>query len=258
VSDLHWEEAGEGPPVVLVHEGIADSRMWDPQWESFPGRHRTIRFDQRGYGRTPLEPGAFSHAGDLVALLDEVGLERTSLVGGSLGGRVSLEVAVAHPERIEKLVLMNPGLPGHAWSEEVQAGWSDEEAALDRGDFDEAVEVNLRMWVDGPHRSTSEVDAEVRARVGEMQRRAFELQAPVWENATEELLVPDVADRLDEVRARTLVLTGDEDYDDIQSIANLLAEKIPNAERTSIPRAAHIPSLERPEEFDRVVLEFLA
>jgi 3-oxoadipate enol-lactonase len=257
VSELYREEAGEGPAVVLVHEAIADSRMWDPQWETFPEAHRTIRFDQRGYGRSPIEPGVFSHAGDLVALLDELGLDRTSLVGGSLGGRVALEVAVAQPERIEKLVLMNPGLPGHAWSEETQAGWAEEEAALGRGDLDAAVEVNLRMWVDGPHRSEANVDADMRARVGEMQRRAFELQMPVAEDAREELLVPDLSERLEEVRAPTLVLTGDEDHDDIQSIANLLAEKIPGARRTSIPRAAHIPSLERPDEFDRVVLDFL-
>jgi 3-oxoadipate enol-lactonase len=258
VSDLYWEEAGEGSPVVLVHEAIADSRMWDPQWESFPNTHRTIRFDQRGYGRSPLAPGVFSHAEDLVSLLDEVGLQRASLVGGSLGGRVALEVAVAKPERVDKLVLMNSGLPGHEWSEEVQAGWVEEEAALNRGDLDAAVEVNLRMWVDGPHRSSSRVDAELRARVGEMQRRAFELQLPVAETASEELLYPDLADRLGGVQAPTLVLTGDEDFDDIQSIANLLVEKIPNAQRTAIPRAAHIPSLERPEEFDRAVLDFLS
>jgi len=258
VSDLYREEAGEGAAVVLVHEAIADSRMWAPQWQTFPKSHRTVRFDQRGYGRSAMGPGVFSHAGDLVALLDELGLERTSLVGGSLGARVALEVAVAQPDRIEKLVLMDPGLPGHAWSEETQAGWAEEEAALERGDLDAAVEVNLRMWFDGPHRSPREVDADLRARVGEMQRRAFELQMPVAEEAREELLVPDVADRLAEVRAPTLVLTGDEDHDDIQSIANLLAEKIPDARRTSIPRAAHIPSLERPDEFDRVVLDFLS
>lgn len=258
MSELYREEAGEGPAVVLVHEAIADSRMWDPQWETFPTAHRTIRFDQRGYGRSPIEPGVYSHAGDLVALLDVLGLDRTSLVGGSLGGRVALEVAVAQPERIEKLVLMDAGLPGHAWSEETQAGWAEEEAALERGDLDAAVEVNLRMWVDGPHRSAANVDADMRARVGEMQRRAFELQMAVAEDAREELLVPDLSDRLEEVRAPTLVLTGDEDHDDIQSIANLLAEKIPDARRTSIPRAAHIPSLERPDEFDRVVLDFLA
>jgi 3-oxoadipate enol-lactonase len=257
VSELYREEAGEGHAVVLVHEAIADSRMWDPQWQTFPKAHRTVRFDQRGYGRSTMEPGVFSHAGDLVALLDELELDRTSLVGGSLGARVALEVAVAQPDRVEKLVLMDPGLPGFAWSEETQAGWAEEDAALERGDLEAAVEVNLRMWVDGPHRSPSEVDADLRARVGEMQRRAFELQLPVAETAREELLVPDLAERVGEVRAPTLVLTGDEDHDDIQSIANSLVEQISDAERTSIPRAAHIPSLERPDEFDRAVLEFL-
>jgi 3-oxoadipate enol-lactonase len=257
VSDLHWEQAGEGPAVVLVHEAIADSRMWEPQWRTFPRAHRTVRYDMRGFGQSPIGPGTYSHARDLLDLLDEVGLERTSLVGGSLGGRVALEVAVAQPERIEKLVLMDPGGPGADWSEETQAGWEEEDAALERGDIDAAVEVNLRMWVDGPHRSPSEVDADLRARVGEMQRRAFEIQMPVYETAREELLVPDLADRVGEVRVPTLILTGDEDRDDIQALANKLAETIPDVQRTSIPRAAHIPSLERPGEFDRLVLDFL-
>src|SRR5262245_40808002 len=126
--------------------------MWDPQWESFPRAHRTIRFDQRGYGRSPLEPGVLSHARDLVDLLDSIGLERTSLLGGSMGGRVALEVAVAEPDRVEKLVLLNTGVPGHDWSEEVVAGWEEEEAAIDRGDLDAAVEVKVRMWLDGRRR----------------------------------------------------------------------------------------------------------
>jgi 3-oxoadipate enol-lactonase len=257
VTELYWEDAGAGPAVVLVHEAIADSRMWEPQWRTFPSAHRIVRYDMRGYGRSPIHPGKFSHGADLVGLLDEIGLERTSLIGGSLGGRVALEVAVSQPERIEKLVLMDPGGPGGDWSEETQAGWEEEDAALDRGDIDAAVEVNLRMWVDGPHRSPSEVDADVRALVGEMQRRAFELQLPVAETAREEPLVPDLADRVGEVQAPTLILTGDEDRDDMQALANKLAKAIPNAQRTSIPRAAHIPSLERPDEFDKIVLEFL-
>src|SRR5439155_8811975 len=100
-----------------------------------------------------------------------LGLERTSLVGGSMGAQVALEVAVAQPERIDRLVLMDAGLPGHAWSDETRAGWAEEEAALERGDLDAAVEVNLRMWVDGPRRSAGAVAAGVRERVGEMQRR---------------------------------------------------------------------------------------
>jgi 3-oxoadipate enol-lactonase len=257
VSDLYWEEAGAGSPVVLVHEAVGDSRMWDPQWESFPRSHRTVRFDQRGYGRSPLEPGTISHARDLIDLLDEIGLARASLVGGSLGGRVALEVAVAQPDRVEKLVLLNPGLPGHDWSEEVRAGWEEEEAALDRGDLDEAVEVNLRMWFDGPRRSADEVDPGLRARVGELQRRAFDVQLPIGDDVSEELLVPDLANRLGEVQAPTLVAIGDDDASDIHAIGDRLVREIPDARRASMP-GAHVASLEHPDEFDRIVLEFLS
>jgi 3-oxoadipate enol-lactonase len=258
VSDLYREEAGEGSPVVLVHEAIADSGMWDPQWQTFPRRHRTVRYDLRGYGRSPLEPGAFSHGRDLIALLDELGLDRTALVGGSMGAQVALEVAVAKPERVEKLVLMDPGVRGQDWSEETRAGWAEEEAAFERGDLDAAVEVNLHMWVDGPRRAPDAVDRGVRERVREMQRRAFELQLPVWEEVEEELLVEDLLARVGEVTAPTLVLTGEEDRDDVQEIADRLVAEIPDARRASIPGAAHIPSLERPDEFDRLVLDFLA
>jgi pimeloyl-ACP methyl ester carboxylesterase len=119
------------------------------------------------------------------------------------------------------------------------------------------VEVNLRMWVDGPGRSPDDVDPAVRERVREMQRRALELQVPVGDQAREVLLVPDVSERLDEVRAATLVLTGVEDNPDIHLIADLLVAGIRGASRASIAGAAHIPSLERPEEFDRLVLDFL-
>jgi 3-oxoadipate enol-lactonase len=254
---LYREQAGRGRAVVLVHEAVADSRMWDPQWETFPRSFRTIRYDLRGYGRSTLEPGVLSHARDLVGLLDELEVERASLVGGSMGAVVSLEVAISAPERVEKLVLMNAGLPGFTWTDETRAGWAEEEAALERGDLDAAVEVNLRMWFDGPRRSPEEVDPELRARVGEMQRRAFELQMPVEDNVQEEMLVEDIAGRLDQVQAPTLVLTGDEDRPDMHAIAELLVARIPDARRASIAGAAHVASLEQPEAFDRLVLDFL-
>jgi pimeloyl-ACP methyl ester carboxylesterase len=189
--------------------------------------------------------------------MDEVGLEGASLVGGSLGGRVALEVAVAQPDRVEKLVLLNPGMPGHSWSEQTQAGWAEEEAALERGDIDAAVEVNLRMWFDGPRRSADEVDPVARARVGEMQRRAFEVQLSVGDDVREEMLVPDLADRLGDVEAPTLVITGDEDNADIHAIADRLVREIPDARRATIA-GAHVANLEQPEQFDRLVLEFLS
>jgi 3-oxoadipate enol-lactonase len=254
---IYAEVAGEGPELVLVHEGICDSRMWDEQWERYTREFRVLRCDLRGFGRTPLEPGVFSNAQDLVDVLEQSGFERVALLGVSLGGRVVLEVAVARPDLVSVLVLVAPGFPGHDWSREMQDAWGEEEAALEAGDLAEAVEVNLRTWVDGPRREPEDVDPDVRARVGEMQLRAFELQVPVGEAAEEELLVPDLADRLSEVKAPTLILVGDEDVPDMQAIAQRLEREIPGSRRETIANTAHVPSMERPREFDGLVLPFL-
>ena len=97
----------------------------------------------------------------------------------------------------------------------------------------------------------------MRGFVAEMQRRALQLQAPVWEEVQEELLVPDVGSRYDGVRVPTLVLVGGEDVLDIHEIADRLASGIPDARKVVIAETAHVPSIERPEEFDRLVLGFL-
>jgi 3-oxoadipate enol-lactonase len=256
--ELYSEVAGDGPAVALVHEGICDSRMWDPQWETFTRDHRVLRYDLRGFGRSPLEAGRYAHAQDLIDVLDGHGFERTALVGGSLGGRVVLELALARPETVAALVLVAPGLPGHDWAEEMEAAWGEEEAALEAGDLDAAVEINLRTWVDGPRRSPDDVDPGVRSAVAEMQRRALELQLPFEETAEEELLVPDLPQRLGEITAPTLLVVGEEDVPDMHAIADRLVSEIPGARRATIRGAAHVPSLERPAEFDELVLPFLA
>jgi 3-oxoadipate enol-lactonase len=255
---LHHEVEGSGAPVVLLHEAIADCRMWDPQWSSFAERYRVLRCDFAGFGRTPIEKVPVSHARDVAALLDDLGIAGAGLVGAALGGRVALEVAVARPELVAALVLVDAGLPGFNWSAAVREYGEAEDEAVARGDLDGATELNLRMWVDGPRRSAADVDPGVRAKVGEMQRHALELQAPYWESLDEDMLVPEIAERLGEVKTPTLVVVGAEDVDDMHRLAELLARAIPNARLESIPGAAHIPSLEQPAAFDELVLGFLA
>lgn len=254
---LHHEVAGAGPPVVLLHEGICDSRMWDPQWEAFQRSHRVVRVDLRGFGRSPYVAGTYSHPADLIALLEELELGPAALVGVSMGGGVALQVAVARPDLVSALVLVGSGIRGHDWSPEITRAWDEEEAAFERGDLDAAVEVNLRTWVDGPHRSPDQVDPSIRQKVGEMQRRAFELYRDGGDAAEEEALVPDVGDRLAEISAPTLVLVGELDVPDIQAIAARLQREIPDARGATIPGAAHAPTMERPDEFSDLVLHFL-
>ena len=258
MSDLYVEQAGAGSPVVLLHEGIADSRMWEPQWAAYAQRYRVVRFDMRGFGQSPPAVGTFSLAGDLVELLEGLELGPAAIVGVSLGGSVGMETAIARPDLVSRLVLVAPGLRGYEMSDETKAGWAEEEAALERSDVDEAVEVNLRMWVDGPFRSPDEVDPDVRSKVGEMQRRAIEVWQEGGEEGEHRSLAEDWGERLGEIAVPTLILVGELDRPEMLEIAKRLETEIPNARRETIADTAHVPSMERPDEFDRLVLEFLA
>lgn len=259
---LSYAIAGSGPAVVLVHAGICDMRMWDPQVEPLlaAGR-RVVRYDLRGYGSSTLPPGRFSHVGDLRGLLDVLEIQSAAVVGVSVGGRISLELALVHPELVEALVLVGPGLREWEWSDAVRRFGEEEEALVDRGEVDAAVELNLRMWVDGPERAPSEVDPEVRERVRQMQRRAFEIDLAAFEQephpGPEDPLEPPASARLAEVSAPTLVLVGEKDQPDILRIADVLTDGIPGARKVEIPDTAHVPSMEKPDEFNRLLLEFL-
>jgi 3-oxoadipate enol-lactonase len=250
--DLH----GEGPPVVLLHAGLTDSRLWEPQLRSFGQSHSVLRVDLPGFGGSPLETNPVSFRGAVRDAMDAEGIGRAALVGVSLGGNTSLELTLESPERVSALVLVGAGLPDHEWSKE-RSSWDTEEKALESGDLDAAVDANLRMWLAGPRRGLDDIDPGMRELVGEMQRQAFRQQEG-HDEVQMLRLEPPASDRLGEVAVPALVLTGDEDVGDIHSIADRLADGIPGAERATIAEAAHLPSLERPDEFDRIVLDFLA
>jgi 3-oxoadipate enol-lactonase len=229
---------------ILLHAGVADSRMYRQQLQTLAPAQA---FDLPGYGRTQLGPDA---PDDRTFVRDHLPDEPVTLVGTSLGGRLALELALESPERVAALVLVGPGLDGHEWSEEVRAFGAEEEAALERGDLDAAVDANVRLWL------ADDADAGVRALVAEMQRNAFRLQDGHDVPAMPPLDPPASA-RLGEIGMPTLVVTGSEDVSDIHEIAEKLAAGIPGAERATIDGSGHLPSLERPDDFDRVVLAFL-
>jgi len=257
VSDLYVEQAGSGSPVVLLHEGIGDSRMWEPQWGPYSERFHVVRYDMRGFGQSPPAVGTYSLSGDLVALLDELELGPAAVIGMSLGGAVAMEATIARPDLVSRLVLAGSGLRGFEMNEATKAGWNEEEAALERGDDDEAVEINMRMWVDGPSRSPDQVDPELRRKVAEMQRRAIDIWREAGEEGEHRPLVEDWGGRLGEISVPTLVLVGELDRPEMLAIADKLEAEIPGARRETIAGAAHVTNMEQPEEFDRLVLGFL-
>ena len=251
--DIH----GEGPAVALVHAGVADSRMWEPQLRTFPESHQVVRVDLPGFGESPFESSVVSYRGAIREALDGAGVERAALVGTSLGGRAALELTLDLPDRVSSLVLVGAGIDDHDWSEAVEQFAAEEEAALGRGDLEAAVTANLRLWLAGPRRDLEAVDPQLRELVAEMQRQAFRLSKG-HDDLQADRLDPPASGRLAHLHVPTLVLTGDEDVEDIHTIADRLAREIPGAERATIADAAHLPSLERPDEFDRIVLAFLA
>lgn len=251
-----------GTPVVLVHAGIADRRMWDPLLAPLAASYDVVRVDLRGFGESATPPqGPWSHPADVAAILDALGVDRAHLVGCSLGAGVCAELAVTRPALVASLVLAAPGgaLLTEA-TDDFRAFARAEGEAMEAGDLDAATEANLRHWVDGPGRAEGSAPTAVREQVRVMQRHAFELTRDwpeaVWE--AEEELDPPVVDRLGEVTAPTLVVSGDLDLETVRLAAAAVAAAVPGARHLQWPDVAHLPSLERPDDFATEVLAFLA
>ncbi len=251
---LFYEVSGEGPPLVLLHAGIADHRMWDHQVDEFARRYRVIRYDLRGFGKSDLPPGPFSMRDDLYRLLTMLDVDRAHLVGVSMGGGIAVDFALDHPDMAGALVLVGASLGGRKPSDEYRRLSEATLAAVGGDETHRRVEAPLRMWVDGPSRTSDQVDPGVRARVKDMI--VGNLGRP-WDKATPQPLDPPAIARLGEVRAPTLVLVGELDVPDILATADLLASGIPGARKAVLPGVAHMPNMEMPAEFNRAVLAFL-
>lgn len=254
-ADFYAEVAGQGPGVVFVHAGVADSRMWDAEFAALQNRFRVLRFDLRGFGRTPIPPGPFSYHDDVAGVMRAEGLVRATLVGCSFGANVAVETCLAHPGMVERLLLIAPGL-GEGGSDEAMRRFIEaEDAALERGDLDGATELNLRMWVDGPYRTAEQVSPEMREKVRVMQLDAFRL--PVPKGVERVPLDPAASGRLAEIAVPTLVVVGTLDVPFLLRVAERIEREVPGARRVAVPGAAHLVSMERPNRFARLLEEFL-
>lgn len=245
-------------PVVLIHAGIADRRMWNPQWSALTAERDAVRLDLRGFGESTERPsGSLSPVNDVIGTLAALGISRCHLVGASFGAGVAVEVALTCPEQVDSLLLSAPGgsLIAEATSD-LRTFFDAERSALARDDLDGAVEENLTWWVDGPRRNVGDVDPAVRELVAKMQRRVFEISIG-WDDVEEDELDPPALERLAEIRAPTLVLVGALDLDAIIDTAQRVAHGIPHARSVDWPDTAHLPSMERPDDFNTLLLDWL-
>ena len=254
-AQLYYEVAGEGQALILLHAGVADSRMWDAQFAAFAKQYRVIRYDYRGFGRSAMPSGTFSNLRDVAGLLDYLQVDQAIVVGISFGGKIAIDFALAYPQRVAALLLGAPSVGGTKPSERILQFWKAEEAAMEADDLDTAVELNLRLWVDGIHRQPDEVAATVRQQVAQMQREIFQMEIP--DGIEEEEIEPAAYGRLAEISVPTLVLVGDLDLPEKVEQTAWLAKEITNAQHAVIPNVAHLLNMENPAKFNQHVLDFL-
>ena len=250
---INYIREGDGLPVILLHAGVADNRMWEPQIGAFSKHFDVIAPDMRGFGRSELPPAPWLPIADVLGLMDQLHVKPAHLIGCSIGGGVAIDFALEHGERISKLVLVGPGVGGTKFGAKYPELFAEAEAAEKASDHQAIVEADARLWLDGPRRARGYVKDPVRALFYEMDSN-FDHD---WDSAPIERIDPQAAERLHEISAPTLVVVGDEDAPPVFDAVELLMEKIPHARKAVIHDAAHLPNLEHPHEFNRVVLEFL-
>jgi pimeloyl-ACP methyl ester carboxylesterase len=245
---LAYDDAGSGPAVLLLHSTVCDRRMWDPQMPALvDAGYRAVRCDLPGYGDSSVPDEPFDEAQNVVDLLDELGLDAVAVVGASGGGRVAQAVAARWPARVAVLALLCTAAADHEPGPELRAFGEREEALIEAGDLAGAVELNLDTWL-GPL-----TDTATREKVATMQRRAFEVQLAAPPSA--EVLDPSYD--LAAIAAPTLIVSGAYDLADFRGIAADLADRLPAAELIELDWAGHLPSLERPDAVNGILVDFL-
>jgi pimeloyl-ACP methyl ester carboxylesterase len=249
-TTLYYETRGKGPAVVLLEGGNLDCRMWDDQWEHLAPGFRLIRYDVRGFGRSGHTGSPYSAHEDLYGLLRYLRVERASLVGLSLGGRIAIDFALEHPAMVQALVLAGPGLSGWSWSSGDSAWFARIDSAAAARDSVRAAELWLKTSYMVPAMENPELAPQLhQLAIG---------NAHFWlEPYSERELKPPAIGRLGELRAPTLLILGSRDVPDIHRIVDTLARSLPSAKRVLFPGSGHMVNLEQPERFNRVVLQFL-
>ena len=175
-TQIYFETAGSGPPLVFLHAGSFDRRMWDPQFDLFARRFRVVRYDHRGLGKTEPTHTPFMLHEDLLSVMRHLGIARAVLVGCSMGGTTAVDFALAYPDMVDALVLSGPGLSGWTWSPEIVKLLTETFRRVGAGDIDGARQLNERLWLDGPRDSQS-IDPIYRARASALSCRQLPARA---------------------------------------------------------------------------------
>jgi 3-oxoadipate enol-lactonase len=239
-GEIWAEDSGaDGIPLVLMHPGWGDAAIWDPLIARLAGQYRLIRYDARGYGRSPAPAAPFSQFGDLTAVLDHLGVHRAALVAHSGSGGPAACLAVRQPDRVSALILVAPGVEDYPWPQDdpYVAEFGELFAA---GDREGLVALGLRTW------AAAGADPAAQAQIRSAVRAFF---------VVGDLMRPDppVYGRLGEITAPTVLAIGDLDYPMVRDCGERIAASIPGCEVIVVPEADHLLPLRAPDALAGIV-----
>ena len=252
---IHYQRSGFGFPVMFLHAGVADSRMWEPQAAGLAKHFDVIAPDRRGYGESELPAGPWSPVADVLALMDALGLrDAPHIVGCSIGGMLAIDFALEHPERVSKLVLVGAGVGGLHEDSKYKDLYAEVMAAEDAHDMVALNEAEAHLWLDGPGRAPGYVNKHLRDLFLDMNGKAL---LSDFDSAPQQELEPPAVDRLGEIKSPTLIVVGDADLPPVRETADMLVSKIHGAKKIVMHDSAHLPNLEHPDKFNHLLLDFL-
>jgi pimeloyl-ACP methyl ester carboxylesterase len=250
-GSLYYETLGQGAPIVFIHGGYGDRRMWDGQFQALAGDFQVIRYDHRGFGRSPIPRKAYSPVDDLLRLFDRLKLKRAHVVGNSLGGSLAIDFTLKHPERVASLVVVASGPNGVPPPQEAV----DRIVAVFKAAESEGPEKAVELWLAHPMVAVSSTKPGVRELLRTMvtdNKTIFRLQH--WPS---EEMKPLAAKRMKEIKAPTLIVIGGQDTANNRQQGELAAKEITGARRVVMTDGDHLPQMVNPEEFNRILLQFL-
>jgi 3-oxoadipate enol-lactonase len=246
-ADKIWAEdsGGDGPALLLLHEGVGDARMWDPVWPAVTSLYRAIRYDVRGFGRSPAASESYTLLADALTVLNYFGIGAAHLVGCSMGGGTAIELALARPEQAKSLVLLCPGIPGYPYPEPDPAVEARFEAAEAAGDADGLIRLSLQEWGRSGDDPTVTDLMRSAIRAWDNQQRFMQEGDPVYE-------------RLGQLRSPVVLMVGDADSPGLIASNEAAAARIPGCELIRMPGVDHYPTVRAPQLVTETILRFCA
>lgn len=254
-SQLAVIESGQGLALIFLHSGVTDQRVWEAQRRGFQASYRTITYDRRGYGETQATVEAYSETDDLLRVLDSLQIEQAILVGNSKGGGLVLDFTVEHPERVKALVLVNTsvsGAPQWQLNREILPLEAVEEELIRKQDLDGLNELEARIWLDGSLGEKNRVRPELRKSFLEMNGKI--LRAGKSGEDTDDV---SAYSHLAHIQQPTLIVVGDLDFPDIQSMGGYVAHVLSGGDFRVMAGTAHLSAFEQPEVFNFLLRDFL-